>query len=202
VLTTLSYVAFVLVAVDAAKSWLPWDGAIRPASDIKRIVSRQNDFESGLDTYRSSISSPAEASSKVDDWLVKELQRAAESSAWQNLLAERLAAGLEKLPIEPTLSQTVERVLQSERMKQLISDQVASAMEPVSQKVSKTLSTSFLGEAQGAEAAVKRSIQGWLDSDEFRQMVTAAVQKSLTVVPKNNDATVSTGTNPTPGVAP
>lgn len=153
VLTTLAYVAVMLVGVDVLKSRVPWSQWSQSGRTQTANLMRPS-YELDADMFRSASTADTQAASKVDEWLAAELKRAAESAELSGVLAQRLSDGLDKLPLDEIVARKVEQAINSDE---------------VGQRANLTES----------KAAIQDAMQKWFASEEFKSIVSAAVQKSL-----------------------
>lgn len=133
VLTTVAYVIFAVVGIDAAKSWLPWDRNVTHPESPTHMVVKKARFDVDSDELWNSTPVPGDTTAKVDDWLEKELRRATESPEWQRLLAERLKSttasiSFDSEKMETALKGAVQQWFSSDEFKQMAADAVRKAV--------------------------------------------------------------------------
>ncbi|HEY4261605.1 MAG TPA: hypothetical protein VGM98_15655 [Schlesneria sp.] len=119
VLTTLAYVAVMLVGMDALKSEVPWSRVWSGSGHTNSSTLMRPSYESDADLFRSPSVATMDASSKVDEWLVAELKRAADSSDWSQAMARRLAESLDKLPLNELLIRKVTQATEEATLQQM-----------------------------------------------------------------------------------
>lgn len=181
VMTTLAYVAFVLVGVEMVKSWRPWDHATRTLADSRGFAAHWGTFEPDPDSYSTRKESTSSLSS-VDHWLTKEFQQAAQSSEVQQVLQDRIRSAVDSASADikrqqAAHKQSMQDWIEADEFRQLviasIQRSVPSAVVPDNVTVN---SPSAAGPA--LDAAVKKSMQELLESEEFKRAVSDAIRSA------------------------
>lgn len=180
VMTTMAYVAFVLVGVEVVKSWRPWDYGSRMSSDSRRIVARRATFETDVDSYSAPRDS-ANSLSNVDNWLAKELQHAAQSSEMQQVLKDRFQAAIASVSadLQLTHKQLLREWIETDEFRELVT---AALQNPIPSAISCENTTSATSSA--LEAATKQAVQELLATEDFKRLLGDAVRNSAVVPAK------------------
>lgn len=175
-LTTLAYVAFTVVGVDAAKSHLPWNGL----SAERRSASSANSLKSTFDptadftSLRSTSTPSAESISKIDDWLTRELKRAAESVDLQDSLGKRFLNGLDSQEFRQRIESRIAESLKSEEIVDLIRQHISP---PAETKLPVIAGPELL--AQMDELIAKRIETALRESPELKQLSDSITNQML-----------------------
>jgi hypothetical protein len=127
-LTTLVYVVLALVVFDVMKSKLPWDSLLGqpPVQNLPfaKVPLYQTEVE--MTSLRSKAN--AETSSKIDDWLVKELQQAARSAGLEQLLTHQIQQGLARAEQDNPLAARMNVLLESDEFRKALRAQLVEAL--------------------------------------------------------------------------
>jgi hypothetical protein len=141
VLMTLFYVGVVMAGIELFKRTLN-----KPTWPDDLVMSRAAAFE--LQTRIAPTTRTAQSSgqaSRMDAWMIDELQRVSQSPAWREAFARQLAETIEHIDLEPALTKKMEAIIQSPAF----SERVAKLLE--------TPASSFRERGANAKPAVPNS---------------------------------------------
>lgn len=170
VLMTLVYVVVVLVLFEGLKEHVPLRQFFSQLLELRHGTAAPRETE--YDPFRQ----PApvqDVAANVDGWFTDELQRAAESPRFRDLLTRQIAETIAKQEGQAALTEVFDRLFAAETFQSSLRGRILESMGSLEPDLSKAIDQGKIKERIVGEVAVA------LGQDEFRAQVQQAVQDAF-----------------------